>query len=773
VVKPDELVRKLFAQAKLYDKEMERWHKECKGIARRYRCEKGAALEVVDDNSAWFNLFWASLQTALPSLYARTPIPQVERRYKDSDALARQAAEILERATRYEVGNFDFDGNIKSGVLDRLLFSRGIARVFYEPTFGIGPDGQEIKVRESVRIGYVQVQDFKHSTGRTWEEVTQVRFRSYLSKDEAVARFGDKALKLKYTHTPEAFEDEKYFDKNEGDEFKKAEVWEVWDKPTRTVHWICAEYKDDVLDVMEDPLKLEGFFPMPKPLYGTLTNDSLVPVPDARQCRKLYDLLDNIEAKIGALTEDLRVSGIYDASMEEIGRLAKSDKLIPVRNFLALKQSGGLKESIEFWPLDHVVAALQVLYQQKEETKNDIFEITGWADIMRGSSDPNETAAAQQLKGRFASIRLTDAQQDVQRFCRDLIALMGEIIAEQYEPETLIAMTGLEFISGETPEEKQANYLAAVELLRGEPTRRFRIDIQTDSTLAVNEALDQQARADFMQSLVGALQVAGPLFEQLPAFVPVLGEAIGFVARTYKAGRSLEGAIEQAVQSTKEMIAARSEQPAPPDPKMMEVQARMEIAQVEAQSKGAALQLEMQMQQVKAQQDAEAHVMRLEESRLNSQLKLQQQQLDEYVKQQELLIAQKELEIKANQLQVELLKVQATAQSEQMKQAVVQETARMDQLLQSQKLDLEAMRIKLSEAEKLMEERRLAADNELERIKLGMESIKRVASDKKETPIVINNILPKKNRRRGKVSTDEAGNPTIELEDLDDEETES
>lgn len=642
MVKADELVRKLFSQAKLYDKEFDRWHKESKGIARRYRCEKGIGAEIVDDGSAWFNLYWASLQTALPSLYARTPIVQVERRYKDSDPVARQSAEILERAARYEVGNFDFDGNVKAAVLDRLLFCRGLARVFYEPTFGVGPDGSEVKVRESVRIGYVQVQDFKHSTGRTWEEVTQVRFRSYLSKEEALARFGkEKAAKLKYTHTPEAFEDEKHFDKSEGNEFRKAEVWEVWDKPTRTVVWICSECKDDVLDMKPDPLKLEGFFPIPKPLYGTLTNDSLVPVPDARQCKKLYDLLDNIEAKIGALTEDLRVSGIYDASMEEIGRLAKSDKLIPVRNYLALKQSGGLKEAIEFWPLDHVVSALSVLYEQKENTKNDIYEITGWADIMRGASDPNETAAAQQLKGRFASIRLTDSQQDVQRFCRDLIALMGEIIAEQYEPQTLMAMTGLEFIEGATPEEKQLNYIKAVELLRGEPTRRFRIDIQTDSTLAMNEALDQQARADFMQSLVGALQTVGPLFEQMPQFVPVLGEAINFVARTYKAGRAMEGAIEQAIEATKQQIAAQSEQPPQPDPKQMEIQAKMELEQFKAQQEMALQQQkanhEMTLAQAKAQlQQEQAQLKAIQEmEKTRNDILLEQARLDADIRVQE------------------------------------------------------------------------------------------------------------------------------------------
>ena len=656
--KAADLARKILGQGRLYDKEFENWLNECKRITRRYRSERGRGIEVEEDGQAWFNLYWASLQTALPSLYARTPVPQVDRRYKDSDPVARVASEVLERAIRFEIKNFDFDGTATASVLDRLLYARGVARIYYEPIIE-EIDGVEVKTKESVRAGYVQLQDFKHSSARTWEEVTQVRFRSYLSKEEAQARFGkDKAKQLSYSHIPEVMDDERNFGEGESADFKKAEVWEVWDKPTKMVLWVSPEMPDDVLDIKPDPLNLEGFFPMPKPLFGTLTNDSLIPVPDARQCKRLYNLLDDISAKIGALTEDLRIAGFYDAQLEDIPRLIRGgDRLIAVRNFAALKAQGGLQSAIEFWPIDYVVNALEVLYRQKEETKNDIYEVTGWADIMRGATDPNETAAAQQLKGQFASIRLTNSQNDVQRFCRDLIALMGEVIAEQFEPNHLMAMTGMEFVPGASPEEQQQNYLIAVELLRTEPMRRFRVDIETDSTLAINEALDQAARSDFLQSLVGALQQIGPLFEQMPAFVPVLGEAINFVARTYKAGRSLEGAIEQAVEQTKQMIEQQSQQPPPPDPKMIEVQGKMELEQFKAHTQMELEQTkadhDMQLAQAKAQleqQKAEMKTLQEMEQTRNSIL-LEQARLDADIRVQE---AQARADISITQMKAEL-----------------------------------------------------------------------------------------------------------------------
>lgn len=617
---PKDLVRKLVAQQKLYEKEYKYWTDECVKILRRYRCERGDSSDPEEDKYAWFNIFWASIQTAEPSLYCRTPVPQVERRNKDRNPLARVASEILERALKFQIGDYDFDQSVQLPVRDRLLCGRGISRVRYVPTIGV-IDGVEQIISESVVSEYVLWSDFSHNSARNWDEVTQVRFRSYLDKDEAAARFGkDKAAKLQYNHLPKSVDDEKVFGAQEQDDFKKAVIWEVWDKPTKTVFWYSPDYREGPLDFKQDPLGLKGFFPCPKPLFGTVTGESLIPVPDARQCKRLYNLLDDIEGKIGALTEDLRVAGIYDASMDEIEKLVYSrDKLIPVKNWMALKATGGLKDSMEFWPLQHVVSALEILYQQKEQCKSDIYEVTGWADIMRGNTDPNETAAAQQLKGRFVSIRLTRNQMDVQRFAKDLIALQGEIIAEHFGVQTLVQMTGMEFIdTPDLPPDTQVSpeqieeykfsiYQQAVELLRNDPLRRFQIDIETDSTIAMNEAAEQQARSDFMQSVSGFMQATVPMAQQMPQFMPLFGEMLSFVARTYKAGRNLDTAIEQFTEQVAKQIEESAKNPQP-DPK-----------QIELQIKGQEMQSKMQLEQFKAQSS-----MALEQQKADHEMALAQ-----------------------------------------------------------------------------------------------------------------------------------------------------
>jgi hypothetical protein len=160
--------------------------------------------------------------------------------------------------------------------------------------------------------------------------------------------------------------------------------------------------------------------------------------------------------------------------------------------------------------------------------------------------------------------------------------------------------------------------------------------------------------------------------------------------------------------------------------------------------------------------------LKMQRDQVESQLKIQAQQFNEYVKQQELGLGQQELQIKSNAVQVDMLKVQAMSQSDANKQAIQQETNRMSQILEIQKLELENMRVRLAESEKLMEERRLQNEQQLERVQMTMQTFQTPIKTESQ-PVVINNIIPKPSKRVGKVTMDELGNPSIELNNIDDE----
>ena len=158
----------------------------------------------------------------------------------------------------------------------------------YEQNGIAGEQPLERIKNETTPVDYVYWQDFAHLPARTWDEVTWVARRVYLSKEEGTERFGDKFLQVPLTVSP----DKKDGERTTTDSLKKAAVWEIWDKPKKCVYWVAEGY-DRILDHKDDPLELENFFPCPKPYFATLSTGTLVPVADFIQYQ------DQANEKIG------------------------------------------------------------------------------------------------------------------------------------------------------------------------------------------------------------------------------------------------------------------------------------------------------------------------------------------------------------------------------------------------------------------------------------------------------------------------------------------
>jgi hypothetical protein len=85
---------------------------------------------------------------------------------------------------------------------------------------------------------------------------------------------------------------------------------------------------------------------------------------------------------------------------------------------------------------------LQILIEVRAKIVEDLDRTTGINDIMRGTSDARETMGAQRLKTNGAETRIQDERDEAARFCRDIICIMGEIVAEHYDAKTLIQVSG-------------------------------------------------------------------------------------------------------------------------------------------------------------------------------------------------------------------------------------------------------------------------------------------------------------------------------------------
>ena len=622
-----------------YKEVFKKWTERGEKVVKRYRDER----KDIEATDARFNIFWSNVQTLKPAIYARPPNPEISRRFEDQNDVARVASTILERVLAYEITQYpDFHATISNVVDDRLLPGRGVAWVRYEPIIesveaepqitnyeevgeeyadtgesldenalaGEAPEQFERITTETTPVDYVYWQDFAHLPARTWEEVTWVARRVYMSLEEGEERFGEVFSLVPLTHSPDRQDGEK-----ETKALKKAEIWEIWSKSEKCVYWIADNY-DIVLDHRDDPLELTNFFPCPKPYFATTTSGSLVPIADFLLYQDQADEIDDLTGRIKHLTKAMKVMGIYAADEPAIERLMKEGNdgvLIPVKNWAAFVEKGGLQGAVQFMPLRDVAAALQQLYQARESCKQIVYETTGLSDIMRGASVASETATAQQIKSQFASLRLNNMKDDMSRFARDILRMKSEIICSKYQTETLVQISGIMY----TPDAQFVQ--PAIEMLKNESMRNFNIDIETDTLVQIDQQTEKSNRVEFLTSVSSFLEKVLPVGQQHPELVPLLGEMLLFGIRGFKIGRTIEGSFEQFVaQATQNEKAKAAQPPAPPPPtpEMIRAQAEVQNAQAKNQMEQVKLQTEQQLEaqklqfeQWKAQLDSDTRVL--------------------------------------------------------------------------------------------------------------------------------------------------------------------
>ena len=384
-----------------YDNEFAKWTARTKKILKRYRDDTRGQ---TGNETAKFNILWSNVQTLIPAVYAKLPQADVSRRFGDNDPVSRVASLLIERAIDFEIEHYpDFRSTMRYSVEDRFLGGRGVAWARYEPHVapqGIGDDGLQItedieqgedgEMPEQIEyecapVDYVHWRDFGHSTARTWEEVTCVWRWVYMTYEALAERFGEeKAKKIPLDQGPEPLNAYNESKKS----YNRAKICELWDKETNKVYWLSKSVPV-FIDERDDPLQLEGFFPCPKPLYATTTSDSLVPVPDFVLYQDQAMELDILSDRIDGLVKSLRVRGVYDASQPALQRLmteGDNNSLIPVDKWMAFGEKGGLKGSIDLLPLDTLAAALMQCDQARDNIKQQIYEISGISDIIRGAS---------------------------------------------------------------------------------------------------------------------------------------------------------------------------------------------------------------------------------------------------------------------------------------------------------------------------------------------------------------------------------------------------
>lgn len=735
------------SQVSDYDQASRKWIKKGNTVVKRFRDERN---RIDEEGQRRMNLLWANIKVMKPAIYSRCPDPIVDRRFLDRDPIGRLSSQMLERTLRNELESSGYHNSIGMAVDDRLLPGKGVVWVRYVPEIGEGvsmpaatingaedplfdigeqtgdssltgeteeeeklEQTQEQVIAEKIEVDYVDWRDFGYIPvkARTWAEVQAIYKTIHISKKEARERFGEKigkALKpdtepVVLGNTDRQTSDVAVFqDINE----RNITIYEIWNKSDKKAYWISTGY-DYLCDVVEDPLELTGFFPIPPPLMATKTNDTLIPVPDFIEWQDLAIQIDELTQRIAMLSKACKVAGVYNAANTQINRIfgeSIENELIPVDQWALFAESGGLKGAMDFVPLDTIQSAIQTLSEVRQQAMIDLDQITGLSDVIRGTSDSRETLGGLRLKNNNAGTRLSESQEDVARFARDTLKIMAEIVCKHFSDETIIESSGIlyedalqpdtimnEIAAQQPPQPAQppqmppqqapqqpppgnvvpfpgaqqppqvpqqpmpqmqapqppppdpqviimTKVMKALELLRKDVQRGYRIDIETDSTIFGDKAQDRQDASEFLTSLGGYMkQIEG--LANSPEAMPLFAKALQWGVRRFRTGRDLEAEIDSFCEAMRKKAKQMIDNPAP-SPEQEKAQA--EIKQMEAEG---------QMQQANDQRDADRQAKNDEREAAIAQ---QQNEMEKEKSIMEFQIAQRESENKLKMMEMEM-----------------------------------------------------------------------------------------------------------------------
>ena len=586
--------RKYLAWIKEAEKAFASYQSRCDSIDKKYASLKDLA-EASGDRE--FQIFWANLEVLKPTVYSRAPVPVVSPRHRDTKELHRTASELLERVLVVDAEMDDLHETLVQVRDDLAIGARGVPWVL-----------------DTGECIHVNRRDFVHEPARKWKEVGWVARRAYMTMKEGKARFGEIFSKAKCERMKGREDGD---DDYEGE--KKAQVWEKWCKAEGIVVWV-TEGVDTVLDEQPPMIDVKGFYPCPRPAYGTLERDTLKPVPDYVYYRDQVDEINELTARISSLSESLRLKGFYASGVSEIGEAIESAiratdnkaVLVPVSNLAAL---GGvsLKDSIIWLPVREVAEVIAALVELRKQMIADVYEITGLSDIMRGSTEASETATAQNLKAQYGSVRVRERQAEMVRIARDVLRIKAEIYAETMPADQLALMAQMDIptqqavmqqgqqaqMQGQQIDTSKIVTLEAVDqLLKSQKLRPFVLEVESDSTIAPDEEAEKASRMEFITAVGGFIQQASAMVAAQPQTAPFAAEMLKFTAGAFRAGRELSGAIDQFAEQLK-AVAAQPQEP-PPDPAMMKVQADSQAMQAKFQMDMQKMEAELSMAQQKS-----------------------------------------------------------------------------------------------------------------------------------------------------------------------------
>ncbi|MGL1921977.1 MAG: hypothetical protein OCD03_13215 [Hyphomicrobiales bacterium] len=570
----------------------EPWRLQAKAVIDRYEDDRDN-----DSSENKMNIYWSNVEVTKAALFAGGAKPDVRRRFDNADKVSRNISLILERTIAYLGEENNFDDDISEVVFDFTTVGRGVSWVVYDPQIS----GEDI-IGQSVRLDCVYYNDFLLGESRNWKQVPWIARRHSMTRKQLEEFVPDQAAKIPMDNNVLGFGEND--DEELKTHIKRAEVWEIWDRATKTRLYVVKGYKE-VIKTDSDPYGLKDFFPMPAPIYSVKVSGKMLPRPDFTQYQDQANELDDINNRISKLIEELRVCGVYDSSQEEalkgIDKLSDNE-FLPVELLKDFSSGKTGDFPIIYKPLGDILTVLQGLYEQRATIIQTIYEVTGISDIVRGSTDPRETKGAQQIKAQFGNMRFNNKRTSVDNMICGIYRIVGEIVSEHFEPKILTEISQVKLLQNEAEKQQLAQqdpsdprlndptWEEIMHVLRDDNLRGFKVAIESDATAFDDAMEEKQSRMEFATVMQQLLEKAMPAMQQQPEIAPLIEEIISFVIGSFKVGRQMEEVFSDAFEQFKKAQEEAKKQPPKPDPGMIRAEQETKLEQQEAQRKQAETQ---------------------------------------------------------------------------------------------------------------------------------------------------------------------------------------
>lgn len=745
-----------------------------------------------------FPIYWSSVKTLAPAYYSKTPIPLAPARYGIKDEVARTGSTIMERLGIYTMEVTPFDEVMECSTINFINADMASNRVMLEGEREKIPlrkgeddqyyisrenedgeeaepelyDGEEVDEDDEGNLygqgGFIKKKcypialsydDMMWTPGASCEdEIEEEMFRFCYSEEDAYKEFPKidrdelKGAMRVYSRKDNPQDPKHKKEKSEG----KAlflHGWEIWCVKDKKIRFVSPDYGSGILKTEEDKYGLRKFYPATCPIVGTQQRGTLFAVPAIRYLKPLIEQLHSVESRIFRLARSIRRRFIVDEELrEDMSDLiedADDNEYLFVKNMVDIVEKGGIANLVQVLPVGELSQALVELSGIFEKFKNEFNEIYGIPDVIRGASDPLEGVGTQQIKNFAATNRFRFQMNQIARLARDTLELLIDLKLKAYDGQQIARIVGAQYME----KGDQERFPQALQLIMDDEERLIRIDLETDSTSYVNEMIEQQNRNVAIQTVTQGLQAINGM--------PPMQQAIGFkTIQSALAGLRLGKDYMDDIDTLMEQMveAAKNPPQPPPDVQMLKVQ-------MEGQK--------LQLKKYELDQRAQREQMTAMLNQKLEQFKLMVSAQSDAARN---AVAMREQDRKDFEARIKAQKMEHDSVLEKVSFALESALAKFGMEAESMRIVLEQVESDARITERMMEELRLAKQQETDALKTAIDIIQAGRNGEGETlPRTIEMTPPafninvegaKPGKKRGKMTRADGTEVIFEAEDV-------